>query len=97
MIGVRLDSGDRTALSIETRRMLDEAGFVGTVIDKTPSDLTGAIDATGPKISSRPIAIAGDTSSNTVGPTKKPFGRSATAVCRPSTRSLAPSATPFPM
>src|SRR6266496_5374607 len=27
MIGVRLDSGDRTALSIETRRMLDEAGF----------------------------------------------------------------------
>jgi nicotinate phosphoribosyltransferase len=27
MIGVRLDSGDRTALSIETRRMLDKAGF----------------------------------------------------------------------
>jgi nicotinate phosphoribosyltransferase len=27
MIGVRLDSGDRAALSIETRRMLDEAGF----------------------------------------------------------------------
>ncbi len=27
MIGVRLDSGDRVALSIETRRMLDEAGF----------------------------------------------------------------------
>jgi len=26
-IGVRLDSGDRTALSIEARRMLDEAGF----------------------------------------------------------------------
>jgi nicotinate phosphoribosyltransferase len=26
-IGVRLDSGDRVALSIETRRMLDEAGF----------------------------------------------------------------------
>jgi nicotinate phosphoribosyltransferase len=27
MIGVRLDSGDRVALSIETRRMLDDAGF----------------------------------------------------------------------
>src|SRR5213596_1952573 len=27
MIGVRLDSGDRVALSIETRKMLDEAGF----------------------------------------------------------------------
>jgi nicotinate phosphoribosyltransferase len=27
MIGVRLDSGDRIALSIETRRMLDKAGF----------------------------------------------------------------------
>jgi nicotinate phosphoribosyltransferase len=27
MIGVRLDSGDRVALSIETRRMLDEASF----------------------------------------------------------------------
>jgi len=26
-IGVRLDSGDRVALSVETRRMLDEAGF----------------------------------------------------------------------
>jgi nicotinate phosphoribosyltransferase len=27
MIGVRLDSGDRVALSIEARRMLDQAGF----------------------------------------------------------------------
>ncbi len=27
MIGVRLDSGDRVALSIETRRILDKAGF----------------------------------------------------------------------
>src|SRR5438132_3347286 len=27
MIGVRLDSGDRVALSIDARRMLDEAGF----------------------------------------------------------------------
>ncbi len=27
MVGVRLDSGDRVALSIETRRMLDQAGF----------------------------------------------------------------------
>ena len=27
MIGVRLDSGDRVVLSIETRRMLDKAGF----------------------------------------------------------------------
>jgi len=27
MIGVRLDSGDRVALSIEARQMLDEAGF----------------------------------------------------------------------
>jgi nicotinate phosphoribosyltransferase len=27
MVGVRLDSGDRVALSIETRQMLDEAGF----------------------------------------------------------------------
>jgi nicotinate phosphoribosyltransferase len=27
MIGIRLDSGDRVALSIETRRMLDKAGF----------------------------------------------------------------------
>jgi len=27
IIGVRLDSGDRVALSIETRRMLDKAGF----------------------------------------------------------------------
>jgi nicotinate phosphoribosyltransferase len=27
MIGVRLDSGDRVALSVQTRRLLDEAGF----------------------------------------------------------------------
>jgi nicotinate phosphoribosyltransferase len=27
MIGVRLDSGDRAALSVEARRMLDEGGF----------------------------------------------------------------------
>lgn len=32
MIGVRLDSGDRVALSIETRRMLDKAGFTGAKI-----------------------------------------------------------------
>jgi nicotinate phosphoribosyltransferase len=32
MIGVRLDSGDRVALSIETRRMLDEAGFTNAKI-----------------------------------------------------------------
>jgi nicotinate phosphoribosyltransferase len=32
MIGVRLDSGDRVALSIETRRMLDEAGFANSKI-----------------------------------------------------------------
>jgi nicotinate phosphoribosyltransferase len=32
MIGVRLDSGDRIALSIETRRMLDEAGFANAQI-----------------------------------------------------------------
>jgi nicotinate phosphoribosyltransferase len=32
MIGVRLDSGDRTALSIETRRMLDQAGFTNAKI-----------------------------------------------------------------
>jgi nicotinate phosphoribosyltransferase len=32
MIGVRLDSGDRAALSIETRRMLDEAGFTNAKI-----------------------------------------------------------------
>lgn len=31
-IGVRLDSGDRVALSIEARRMLDEAGFPDAVI-----------------------------------------------------------------
>jgi nicotinate phosphoribosyltransferase len=31
-IGVRLDSGDRVALSIEARRMLDEAGFPGAAI-----------------------------------------------------------------
>src|SRR5437867_869387 len=34
------------------------------------SEDTGLIDATGPKISSRPMVIDGDTSSNTVGPTK---------------------------
>src|SRR4029450_12920778 len=32
MIGVRLASGDRVALSIETRRMLDEAGFTNAKI-----------------------------------------------------------------
>src|SRR5262249_47301390 len=32
MIGVRLDSGDRVALSIETRRMLDEARFANAKI-----------------------------------------------------------------
>src|SRR5215469_16569233 len=32
MIGVRLDSGDRVALSIETRRMLDEAGFKNAMV-----------------------------------------------------------------
>src|SRR5437762_7171975 len=32
MIGVRLDSGDRVALSIEARRMLDEAGFTNVKI-----------------------------------------------------------------
>ena len=32
MIGVRLDSGDRAALSMETRRMLDEAGFANAKI-----------------------------------------------------------------
>jgi nicotinate phosphoribosyltransferase len=32
MIGVRLDSGDLAHLSIEARRMLDEAGFPGAVI-----------------------------------------------------------------
>src|SRR6266566_4449327 len=35
----------------------------------SPSVLTGQIDATGPKISSRPIAMLGDTESKTVGPT----------------------------
>src|SRR5207249_9808461 len=32
MIGVRLDSGDRGALSIEARRMLDKAGFTNAKI-----------------------------------------------------------------
>ena len=32
MVGVRLDSGDRTAISIETRRMLDQAGFTSARI-----------------------------------------------------------------
>jgi nicotinate phosphoribosyltransferase len=32
MIGVRLDSGDRVALSIKARRLLDEAGFVNAKI-----------------------------------------------------------------
>jgi nicotinate phosphoribosyltransferase len=32
MIGVRLDSGDRVALSIEARRMLDKAGFINAKI-----------------------------------------------------------------
>jgi nicotinate phosphoribosyltransferase len=32
MIGVRLDSGDRVALSIEARRMLDQAGFTNAKI-----------------------------------------------------------------
>ena len=32
MIGVRLDSGDRVALSIEARRMLDKAGFTSAKI-----------------------------------------------------------------
>ena len=59
--------------------------------------LTGVIAATGPKISSRPIAMAGETSSKTVGPTKKPFSRSGTFSLRPSRTSFAPSATPFSM
>ncbi len=32
MIGIRLDSGDLAWLSIEARRMLDEAGFPNAVI-----------------------------------------------------------------
>ena len=32
MIGVRLDSGDRVALSIKARRMLDKAGFANAKI-----------------------------------------------------------------
>lgn len=32
MVGIRLDSGDLTALSIEARRMLDKAGFTKAVI-----------------------------------------------------------------
>src|SRR6266496_2862975 len=32
MIGVRLDSGDRVALSIETRRILDQAGYTNAKI-----------------------------------------------------------------
>src|SRR5437660_2248053 len=32
MIGVRLDSGDRVALSIEARRMLDQTGFINAKI-----------------------------------------------------------------
>jgi len=32
MVGVRLDSGDRVALSIKARRMLDEAGFTNAKI-----------------------------------------------------------------
>jgi nicotinate phosphoribosyltransferase len=32
MVGVRLDSGDRVALSIEARRMLDQAGFTNAKI-----------------------------------------------------------------
>ncbi len=32
MVGIRLDSGDLAYLSIEARRMLDEAGFPGAVI-----------------------------------------------------------------
>ena len=32
MVGVRLDSGDRAALSVETRRMLDEAGMADAQI-----------------------------------------------------------------
>jgi nicotinate phosphoribosyltransferase len=32
MIGIRLDSGDQAALSIETRRMLDRAGFTNAKI-----------------------------------------------------------------
>ena len=57
--------------------------------------LTGHTDATGPKISSRPIAMAGFTSSNTDGPMKKPSGRSGTRVSRPSSARRAPSLTPF--
>ena len=53
---------------------------------------TGQTVATGPKISSRPMLIAGDTWSNTVGPTKNPSVGS--AALRPSATSLAPSATP---
>ena len=49
-----------------------------SIIRKASSrSLAGHTDATGPKISSRPIVMAGVTSSNTVGPMKKPSGRSA--------------------
>ena len=45
------------------------------------------MDATGPKISSRPIRIFCETSSKTVGPTKNPCSRPATSIFTSSGRA----------
>ena len=67
----RASLNSRAALPLEVK--IDVAfafgcAFINAIASS--SVFTGQIDATGPKISSWPIAIPGDTWSNTVGPTK---------------------------
>jgi nicotinate phosphoribosyltransferase len=53
MIGVRLDSGDLVALSIEARRLLDEAGFPDAVIvasNDLDENLIAGLKAQGAKV-----------------------------------------------
>ena len=89
-------ANSRAALPLEVK--MDVAFALGCAcITSIASSrlLTGEIDATGPKISSWPIVIEGETSSKTVGPEEEPFSLPATESSRPSTTSRAPSCTPF--
>ena len=58
---------------------------------------TGHTDATGPKISSRAIVMAGSTESKTEGPRKKPSPAFGVAADLPSSTRWAPSEIPLSM